>query len=117
MINGNFYVRKGTLLTYSEEDLLADGNRLLSKMLEQSQQKESSKRPEPARQETPILNFESAPSEDEPEESLEEGFRIVEKENDSEEPTKKIIPLRKEPSKPIEISKTIKKVFGEDETQ
>jgi hypothetical protein len=115
MINGNFYVRKGTLLTYSEEDLLAEGNRLLTRMLEQSQQKELSKRSEPARQEAPILNFESAAPEDEPEESLEEGFRIVGKEKESEEPRKKIIPLPMEPVKPIEVSKTVKKVFGEDE--
>jgi 5-methylthioadenosine/S-adenosylhomocysteine deaminase len=115
MINGNFYVRKGTLLTYSEEDLLAEGNRLLTRMLEQSQQKELSKRSEPARQEAPILKFESTAPEDEPEESLEEGFRIVGKEKESEEPQKKIIPLRMEPVKPIEVSKTVKKVFGEDE--
>ena len=115
MINGNFYVRNGTLLTYSEEDLFADGNKLLKKLLEQSQQKSVPKAAELEVPETPILNFEPEQIEDEREESSEEGFRIVGKNEESVELPNKIIPIRLDPEKQIEVSKTIKKVFGEDD--
>jgi 5-methylthioadenosine/S-adenosylhomocysteine deaminase len=115
MINGNFSVRKSTLLTYSEEDLLADGNRLLTKLLERPQEKETRKTVEPAGVKAPILSFETETVQDDADESLDEGFRIIEEEKDGSEPQRKIIPLRIEPAKPVEVPKTIKKVFGEDD--
>ena len=115
MINGNFYVRKGTLLTYSEEDLLAAGNRLLTKLAVQAQQRETPGTTEPPGQRTPILSFESGQAENEAEESTEEGFRIIRKDREEEEPPNKIIPLTAEPPKPIEVPKTIRRVFGEDD--
>ncbi len=115
MINGNFYVRNGTLLTYSEEDLLAEGNRLLKKLLEQSQRKDVPRMPGPVVQETPILNFETGQAEEDIEEPSSEGFRIVTKEDEPVEPQKTIIPLRVEPAKTIEVPKPVKKIFGEDD--
>jgi cytosine/adenosine deaminase-related metal-dependent hydrolase len=116
MINGNFYVRNGTLLTYSDEDLLAEGNRLLKKLLEQSGQKELARTTEAAVHETPILNFETSQTdEEEAEGSSSEGFQIIKRENNRFEQQKDTLPLPVEPSKPIGVSKSVKKVFGEDE--
>jgi len=115
MINGNFYVRKGTVLTYSEEDLLADGNRLLAKLLDRSGQKEASEVTEPKGQSAAILSFEDGRPEPEDEGTSEEGFRVIKKGEEDTVPEQKNVPIRVDPIKPIEISKTIKKVFGDDD--
>ncbi|HEY6951662.1 MAG TPA: amidohydrolase family protein, partial [Bacteroidota bacterium] len=115
MINGNFFVRKGTVLTYSEEDLLADGNKLMAKLLDLGGEKNNSGPVERKGGSAPILDFESSPTEEEISESTVEGFKIIPKLNEGAETEKKIVPLRMDPPVPGEPPRTIKKVFGEDD--
>jgi 5-methylthioadenosine/S-adenosylhomocysteine deaminase len=115
MINGNFYVRKGTVLTYSEEDLLNDGTRLMGKLLDQSRQKEGIRPSQSTAVSAPVLSFDQESSDEESVGGGDEGFRIVRKDHESSGPQKKIIPLRAEPPRSVETPKTIRKVFGEDD--
>jgi 5-methylthioadenosine/S-adenosylhomocysteine deaminase len=111
MINGEFYVREGHVLTYSEEDLAKEGQVIFKKLLSFHEQKTAAL-PSPA----PILQF-SAQQKKENKSSaddinVEEGFRIIRKEravstalvkNPAAQETKKDLP------------KNVKKIFGDDE--
>ncbi len=116
MVNGNFFVREGTLLTYSEEDLLAEGERLLAKVLPQTRQSDS---PVPSAHEkppAPILSFETSQIVEEHEESSDEGFQIIKKGPETIVRQPVIPPVAVEPVKPVEVPKpVIRKVFGEDD--
>jgi hypothetical protein len=113
MINGNFYVRKGILLTSSEEELLGEGKKLMSKLLDQAVDKPPMKVAEQAP--APVIQLEPAPSTHEDDEVFEEGFRVVKNGNAVQEEQGNIIPIKIEEPKKVEMSKTIAKVFGEDD--
>lgn len=115
MINGNFFVRNGTVLTYSEEDLLAEGNRLMGKILGQITQKEPAIPAETTSQAAPILRLDVPVEEEEVRGQSEEGFRIVRKNRNEAEPQKVTAPERAEPVKSTEPPRSIRKVFGEDD--
>ncbi len=115
MMNGNFYVRRGTLLTYSEEDLIEEGNKLLAKLQDLPAHKETPGSAESVSHPAPILNFEPIADAEEIGESSEEGFRIVKKEKSAREPQKNIIPIQPQEPAPAEPARTVKKVFGEDD--
>ena len=112
MINGEFYVREGHILTYSEEDLALEGQILFKKLLSLYKQKAVTL-PPPA----PILRF--SPQENK-EESIsadgmnnEEGFRIVRKEKTAS--ISEVKGTAKRETKK-ELSKNVKKIFGEEDT-
>ena len=117
MINGNFYVRRGTVLTYSEEDLLADGTRLLATLLGRAGQKDLPDTGMPPEREAAILDFRPLQSGEEEEEegASGEGFRIIGKDGANGESHQKIVPIRTETDKPADPPRTIRKVFGEDD--
>ena len=111
MINGEFYVREGHILTYSEEDLAREGQEIFKRLLS-FRDRENETLPPPAT----ILQFsenqkdKSKTSEDEM--IVEEGFKIVRKEQTLSTPQiKDATPLEaaKEPPK------NIKKIFGDDD--
>jgi 5-methylthioadenosine/S-adenosylhomocysteine deaminase len=114
MVNGNFCIRERNILTYSEEDLLQEGSRLMAKLVEHSSGRESATSADALRSTTPILSLEPARIEDDSEE-YEDGFRIIKKEDRNNEPSKKVTPVRTEHPKQVEIPKPVKKVFGEDD--
>ena len=111
MINGEFYVREGHILTYSEEDLAKEGQVILKKLLSFHEHK-AAVLTTPA----PILPFSElqkkenkSSADDMP---VDEGFRIIRKErivpspqvkDNVSHPTKKDLP------------KNVKKIFGDDE--
>ncbi|MGD0036185.1 MAG: amidohydrolase family protein [Bacteroidota bacterium] len=111
MINGEFYVREGHALTYSEEDLAREGQTIFKKLLSFHEQKTSGL-PLAA----PILKFseqqikESKSSEEDM--LAEEGFRIVRKERTTSAPQAKGTASH-ETAK--ELPKNVKKIFGDDE--
>ena len=111
MINGEFYLREGHILTYSEEDLAREGQVIFKKLLSLHKQK-AVPLPPPA----PILRFAIQENKDDtvPAEDMfvEEGFRIVRKgktvsalevKSTTKRETKKDLP------------KNVKKIFGEDD--
>ncbi len=111
MINGEFFVRKGQILMYSEEDLAREGQIIFKKLLSLNEQK-AAILPSPAA----ILNF---PAQNRNENKLsaddmavEEGFKIIRKMSTP------IIPQVKDNSAPEatkELPKNVKKIFGDDE--
>ncbi len=116
MVNGNFFVREGTLLTYSEEDLLAEGEKLLAKMSPQTPKNGSALLPEREKRPAPVLSFETSEIIEGREGISDEGFSIVKKESEVIARQPVVPPVRTEPARPAEEQKTvIKKVFGEDD--
>jgi hypothetical protein len=111
MINGEFYVREGHALTYSEEDLAREGQAIFKKLLSFCEQKISA-----LSSSAPILKFsaqrenESASSTDDM--MIEEGFRIVQKERATSTPQVKDTAS---PETAKELPKNVKKIFGDDE--
>jgi 5-methylthioadenosine/S-adenosylhomocysteine deaminase len=112
MINGEFYVREGHILMYSEEDLAREGQAIFKKLLSFHEQK-SMALPSPAT----ILQFSAqqkneikSPADDM---IVDEGFKIVRKERkESTSQTKG--KASHETTK--ELPKNVKKIFGDDET-
>lgn len=112
MINGEFYVREGHILTYSEEDLAREGAELLNRLLKLSGGSASAI-PSPA----PVLKL---PAQERMEETMtsgdipfEEGFRVVGKEHQNPPPQSEA--SEREEDAPQEAPKNIRKIFGEDE--
>ena len=111
MINGEFYVREGHVLTYSEEDLAREGQSIFKKLLSLSEQKTISL-PSPAT----ILQFsaqqknESTSSADDI--TVEEGFKIIRKERPESAPQTKDMGSS---ATGKELPKNVKKIFGDDE--
>jgi 5-methylthioadenosine/S-adenosylhomocysteine deaminase len=111
IINGEFYVREGHTLTYSEEDLAREGREIFNKLLSFREQK-AAVLPSPAAifRFTENQKYKSKTSAED--NIIEEGFKIVRKDQTVSIPkTKGAIPYEaaKEPPK------NIKKIFGDDE--
>jgi 5-methylthioadenosine/S-adenosylhomocysteine deaminase len=111
MINGEFYVREGHILTYSEEDLARESREIFNKLLSFREQKAAAL-PSPAA----IFQFSENPKQNTitsaDDSNAEEGFKIVRKDQtDSVPKIKGITPYEaaKEPPKGI------KKIFEDDE--
>ena len=108
MINGEFYVREGHILTYSEEDLAREGQVLFEKLLSLRKQIAGTV-PSPAT----ILQFsakqkkENKPSADDL--PVDEGFKVVRKERILSAPQGNDTPSQK-PAK-----EHSKKIFGDDD--
>lgn len=112
MINGEFYVREGHILTYSEEDLAREGQELLKKLLQLGGERSSNNQSSAS-----ILKF---PSQDKTNDDsqtsdlpFEEGFRILGKETINSKPTQEQSDAKKET--PRELPKNVRKIFGDDE--
>ena len=112
MIDGEFYVREGHILTYSEEDLTKDGQAMLKKLLSFHEQKTLHQPPSAS-----ILQFsvqQKSESQSSPDDiSVDEGFKVVRKGQTVSSPQKK------DPGShgtPQELPKNVKKIFGDDET-
>lgn len=111
MVNGEFYVREGNLLTYSEEELAVESDRMLRKLLSVNDfEKDQESSP------APILKFSHKQKVDNTllnnDIPFEEGFRIIKKEskqtqaklrNDEQNETRKKLP------------DNVKRIFGEDD--
>lgn len=111
MINGEFYVREGHVLTYSEEDLAREGQTILKKLLSFSQQRTTVVPPTAT-----IIQF-SSQQENESKYSannmvVEEGFKIIRKEQTVSTPQVKSTASHETVK---EHQKNIKKIFGDDE--
>ena len=111
MINGEFYVREGHALTYSEEDLAKEGQVIFKKLLAFHEQKTAALS-SPA----PILRFSALQTKENKSSAddmiADEGFRIIRKDRTVLTPSlmdntphemKKVLP------------KNVKKIFGDDE--
>ncbi|HWP82163.1 MAG TPA: amidohydrolase family protein [Bacteroidota bacterium] len=116
MINGEFFLRKGQVMTYSEDDLKTE----LSSLTVKLQNLLPSVKNSTEAQVTPITGSSS----EMPSASLsdvEEGFRIVRRGIDQEHTpatdaeSTKVIPLNPEKPKEVELPKTVRKVFGDDD--
>jgi 5-methylthioadenosine/S-adenosylhomocysteine deaminase len=110
MINGEFYVREGHILTYSEEELAADAESLLRKFLNFGEQKTK------VSQSATILqlptNRQGEKSLTENEIPFDEGFRVVNKEakqKTSREPSEDL------PNPSNNLHLNVRKIFGEDD--
>jgi 5-methylthioadenosine/S-adenosylhomocysteine deaminase len=109
MIHGEFYVREGNLLIYSEDDLANESREILQKILQVTSPKDYS-RPSSAA----ILQLSSKSKKENPSDELpfEEGFKIVRKD---------VIPLPVQKKTETHLdtnqksSQRIQKVFGDDE--
>jgi 5-methylthioadenosine/S-adenosylhomocysteine deaminase len=111
MINGEFYVREGHILTFSEEDLASEGRKIFKKLLSFCDQK-TAVLPMPAT----IFQFsenQKYKSKDFADHNIvEEGFNIVRNEQTVSTPQIKGVTLHEAAKKP---PKSIKKIFGDDE--
>lgn len=110
MIHGEFYVRQGLLLTYSEDDLANEAQALLRKMMPKTYEKEI-----PSSQQAAILQlphqFRNKENANENEMPFEEGFRVVRKDTLVRPPQKSDVP----PERPPRLPDNVRKIFGEDE--
>jgi 5-methylthioadenosine/S-adenosylhomocysteine deaminase len=111
MINGEFYVREGHLLTYSEDDLINEGQILYKKLLSISGQKipvspssASVYQLSPEPKDDVKLSGGDLP--------FEEGFKVVRKTTEAHQSPKK---PDSGPDKMISLPKKGQKKFGEDE--
>jgi 5-methylthioadenosine/S-adenosylhomocysteine deaminase len=111
MINGEFYVRQGHVLTYSEEDLAREGQEIFKRLL-LFRDKEAETLPPPAA----ILQFSENQKDNSKafagDMSLEEGFKILRKEKAASIPPVKDSASQESARDPV---KSIKKVFGDEE--
>ena len=111
MINGEFYVREGHLLTYSEDDLKNESQAVLRKILQVIGQKKSF-----APTSAPVLQL-STQRKDEneipaTELPYEEGFKVVRKETAPAGFEKKVDTSMNTTSK---LPDNVRKIFGDDE--
>jgi cytosine/adenosine deaminase-related metal-dependent hydrolase len=105
MVNGEFNVREGTILTYSEDDILGDAQSLLAR----------SGAPGRVHTSTQLVEIDTPESTEDHDDGLgDEGFRILKKGDRSLAPAT-ILPL--EPSRDGErdLPKSVRRIFGEDE--
>lgn len=112
MMNGEFFVRQREIMTLAEEDLRRDTEKLLAKVAVPgtvTEKKGVELRPPSVGGLGQIPLRDEQPSEGE----LEEGFRIV-RPGSRAEGEKNILPLPQQ-DRPVELSKTVKRVFGDDE--
>lgn len=110
MVNGEFAVRDGHILTYAEEDLIRHGQELLVRMLgNRPGDQPAAPVPHTAEQPVPRMTVE------EKDQPFEEGFRIVQKGSASEPGSGTVLPLKPDRGSGKELPKTVRKVFGDDE--
>jgi 5-methylthioadenosine/S-adenosylhomocysteine deaminase len=114
MINGEFFLRQSQVMTYSEDDLKAELSALNKKL--------QSFIPS-VKQESVVIPsaIDARPAEEgESLTHVDEGFRVVKRKSEetpppaSPEPAK-VIPLNPDESKQVELPKTVKRVFGDDD--
>jgi 5-methylthioadenosine/S-adenosylhomocysteine deaminase len=122
MINGEFFVRRGEIMTYAEEDLRRETNDLIQRVTARVGEIVGHAAPDSARRRSaPILPLVPKPRHDEeiepaeqpaevPEES--EGFNATEEREDESSTRAK---PDDQPPKSVELPKTVKRVFGEDD--
>jgi 5-methylthioadenosine/S-adenosylhomocysteine deaminase len=123
MINGEFFIRKGQVMTYAEEDLKREYRASVERVAQKTESApgESTAREFP-QTETPIIPLpverpaEHLKSSNENSESFEEGFRIIGKTGSlpqrSPEPEKQ---REEEKNGDNELPKTVRKIFGDDD--
>ena len=114
MINGEFFVRQGQVLTYSEEDLADEGEELmqrLSKHVPPGSIHSTRENRSHVENRAGSLRAIVADAHD-----FEDGFHIIPKKPAPVNAEKKVIPLQIEHTKKIELPGKIKKVFGEEDT-
>ncbi|MCU0452473.1 MAG: amidohydrolase family protein [Bacteroidetes bacterium] len=106
MVNGEFYVREGTIMMYAEEDLASDLRRLLAFAPLEVQ----------TGQAPPAVPVEPAGAERGEEENaeFEEGFKIV-KRPVANRTAGPILPLHPKAPPAQELPPTVRRVFGEDD--
>ena len=114
MINGEFFVRENQIMTYSEEDLIKEGREMVSLFQKLSSSARAASAP--VGEKAPTLAFiPPAPQEIGSLQSTDEGFRIVRKDEEAGSVKDKVLPLH--PLKPptVELPKSVKKSFGEED--
>jgi hypothetical protein len=111
MINGEFYVREGHALTYSEEDLAKEGQVLLKKLLS-FHEKNTAAQPSPA----PILQFSAQQIKEDKSTAddmlIDEGFKIIRKGRTELSPQVKGSNSHETKN---DLPKNIRRIFGDDE--
>jgi 5-methylthioadenosine/S-adenosylhomocysteine deaminase len=110
MINGEFFVRKGHILTYSEEDLIRESDDLMNKLVLSSENQRSAQQMKHHDQEDRAPRIEFPDSH-----YVEEGFRVIPKEEASAKSVKKIFPLPLDPPAKTDSHDRVKKVFGDED--
>jgi 5-methylthioadenosine/S-adenosylhomocysteine deaminase len=106
MINGDFYVRKGQLLTYSEDDLVKEGRRLFEKMVAPDEKKS------PSAEVLPFLPPEKGKKKSEGEIDSKEGFKILRREPEYPDPGRKAGSPLHTTSK---LPDNVRRIFGDDD--
>jgi len=111
MINGEFYVRRGQLLAYSEDDLVNEGNAILRKIIQACGQNKPS-----GLKSTPVFQISIKRRQEDENQSnelpCEEGFKIIRKEKPRVGFENKENTSTDAANKPKKI---IRKIFGDDE--
>jgi hypothetical protein len=106
MVNGEFYVREGTIMMYAEEDLVSDLRRLLAFAPADEHAKPPS---------TPVEPLSSTPEGADADASdFVEGFKIIQRPTTSRAPGP-ILPLHTTPPSGQELPANVRRVFGEDD--
>lgn len=109
MINGDFFLRKGQIMTYAEEDLKREYREAMAGLLEQMKTPATPSAPIiPLRQEEPAGSAETEAG------SFDEGFRIIGTTGSLPQRSDDAGP-REHERPPQELPKTVRKTFGEDE--
>ncbi|MEX0602431.1 MAG: amidohydrolase family protein [Bacteroidota bacterium] len=122
MINGEFFIRRGEIMTYAEEDL----KREITHLKERLTALTPSTAPlgDPDHLPTPVISLtptvvrepEHAPVEpDVPDGDFEEGFRIVSGTSRSPQTGNDSPASTPHTGQPVELPKTVKRVFGDDD--
>ena len=114
MINGEFYIREGHILTYAEEDLAKEGQELLTKLIQIGGGQSMGPQSSAAILTLPTQNT-TEPRIQEKELPFEEGFRILHKETSL--PTYSEGEDNISQKKPSELPKDVRKSFGDDENE
>lgn len=115
MINGEFFVRQGQIMTYAEEDLKREYSTLLMKLNAMTPaRKNLAATDDPSSIQSHMK--EQHPSRLESFDHVEEGFRIVRRSASPAENAKKIIPMTPSEPQNVELSKSVKRVFGDEDS-
>ncbi|RPI04192.1 MAG: hypothetical protein EHM64_10740 [Ignavibacteriae bacterium] len=112
MINGEFYVRGGLVLTYSEEDLAREGQAIFKKLLSFREPKAAVDTPPASIFKLPVQKIKELNSFSD-DMNLDEGFRVIRKGSSVPGPETKRSDSHKTEKDP---PPNIKKIFGEEES-
>jgi 5-methylthioadenosine/S-adenosylhomocysteine deaminase len=105
MVNGEFYVREGTLLMYAEEDLHADIRRVMALAPVEVPTKQPT---------TPVAEPADRGDEDPEQKPYEEGFRVIQR-KPATRSSVPILPLPPPSPTARELPPNVNRVFGEDD--